>query len=258
VEIARAVPQEEVESLSSLGETLLLFVTCIWIVYEALNRLFFHSAEVEVGVIALAVMLMSIAVDFTRSRALHRAAVKYKSQALEADAIHFSTDLISSAVVIVGILLTMLGFKSFDSIAALGVAAVTVFIGYRLWRKSMNTLMDAAPKGLSEQVATEIMKVAGIHKVERVRVRESGAVTFIEATVFIDKVLPVEQGHRLMDLAEERVRATIPNSDIIVHAEPICLENSSLEDRIRAEAVAYRRSGTCTTSCSPKDQQAGW
>lgn len=229
---------EKVESLSSLGETLLLFITCIWIVYEAVNRLFIHAAEVELGIVALLVMVMSMVVDFSRSRALHRAAVKYKSQALEADAIHFSTDLISSVVVIIGILLTMVGFGSFDSIAALGVAVITVIIGYRLWKRSVHTLLDGAPAGLSEQVVEEIMQVPGIHKVERVRVRESGAVTFIEATVFIDKVLPVEQGHRLTDLAEERVKASIPNSDIIVHAEPICLENASLEDRIRAEAAA--------------------
>lgn len=229
---------EKVESLSSLGETLLLFVTCAWIVYEAVNRLFFHSAEVELGVIALLVMVMSVGVDFTRSRALHRAAVKYKSQALEADAIHFSTDLISSVVVIIGILLTMAGLRSFDSIAALGVAVITVVIGYRLWKRSVHTLLDGAPEGLSERVTEEIMQVPGIHKVERVRVRESGAITFIEATVFIDKVLPVEQGHRLADLAEGRVKASIPNSDIIVHTEPICLESASLEDKIRAEAAA--------------------
>lgn len=229
---------EKIESLSSLGETLLLFITCAWIVYEAVNRLFFESVEVDLGVIALAVMVMSVGVDFTRSRALHQAAVKYKSQALEADAIHFSTDLISSVVVIIGILLTMVGFRSFDSIAALGVAVITVIIGYRLWKRSVHSLLDGAPKGLSERVTEEIMQVPGIHRVERVRVRESGAITFIEATVFIDKVLPVEQGHRLADLAEERIKASIPNSDIIVHTEPICLASASLEDKIRAEASA--------------------
>jgi cation diffusion facilitator family transporter len=227
---------EKIESLSSLGETLLLFITCAWIVYEAINRLL-HGAIVEVTWIAIGVMVMSIIIDFSRSRALHRAAVKYKSQALEADAIHFSTDLISSVVVIVGLLFTIAGVPYVDSIAAIGVAVVTAVIGWRLWKRSMGTLMDRAPEGLSKRVAEEIMSVPGIHKVERVRVRESGAITFIEATIFIDKSLPIEQGHRLMDLAEEKVKAGIPNCDIIVHAEPICLETASLEERIRAEAA---------------------
>ena len=97
---------EKVESLSSLGETALLFITCAWIVYEAISRLL-YGAEVDLGIEAVLVMVLSMVIDYTRSRALMRTAKKYKSQALEADAIHFSTDLISSAVVITGILLTM-------------------------------------------------------------------------------------------------------------------------------------------------------
>lgn len=227
---------EKVESLSSLGETVLLFVTCIWIVYEAINRLWFHDVHVSLGPSALAVMLLSVVVDFTRSRALLRTAKVYKSAALEADGIHFSTDLISSIVVIIGILLTMTGFPDFDSYAALGVAAVTAYIGYRLLKKSLFTLMDGAPTGISDIVKEEIMAVPGIHKVEKVRVRGSGPITFIEATVLIDQFITMEQGHHLTDLAEDRIRAVIPSSDIILHAEPICLEDATLEDRIRAVA----------------------
>ncbi len=227
---------EKVESLSSLGEVVLLFITAAWIVYEAMNRLLFHDAHVSLGWTALAVMLLSVAVDFTRSRALLRAAKICKSQALEADGIHFSTDLISSVVVIIGILLTMGGMNDFDSYAALGVAAVTVFIGLRLFKRSIHTLLDGAPSGMSSLVTQEIMAVPGIHRVERVRVRESGARTFIEATVRINQFLPLEQGHHLTDLAEKRIMAAIPDSDVILHAEPICLEDASLEDRIRAEA----------------------
>jgi cation diffusion facilitator family transporter len=225
---------EKVESLSSLGEVALLFITCGWIVYEAFDRLFFHSVEVNVGIVALLVMALSMIVDFSRSRALMKVARQTKSQALEADALHFSTDLISSLMVIIGILLTMAGFKNFDSIAALGVAVVTAVIGYRLWKKSIHTLMDGAPIGISEKVTEEIMAVPGIHRVDHVRVRESGAITFVEATVYVEQTLPMEQGHRLTDRAEERVKAVIPNSDVIVHAEPLCLENATLEDRIRA------------------------
>ena len=227
---------EKVESLSSLGQTILLFITCIWILYEAINRLVLHDVNVSLGPSALAVMVLSVIVDYTRSRALMRTAKKYKSQALEADAIHFSTDLLSSIVVIIGILFTMSGFSDFDSYAALGVAAVTAYIGYRLLRKSVHTLMDGAPVGISAKVTEEILAVPGIHKVEKVRVRESGPIMFIEATVLIDQFITMEQGHRLTDLAEDRIRAAIPSSDIILHAEPICLEDATLEDRIRAVA----------------------
>ncbi len=227
----------KVENLSALVETLLLLVTCAWIVREALTRLFFAPEAVEVTWWSFRVMAVSMVIDITRSRMLRRMAEKHNSQALEADAIHFSTDLLSSAVVIVGILMTMAGFENFDSIAALGVAAVTAVIGYRLWKRSVHTLMDGAPAGLSDVIAAEIMSVPGIHRVERIRVRESGAITFVEATVLVDQVLPVEQGHRLTEEVGQRIRSAIPNADVVVHAEPICLENASLEDRIRAEGA---------------------
>jgi len=228
---------EKVEALSALAETALLLVTCAWIVYEATSRLFFRPAEVELGIAALLVMVLSIIVDFTRSRALHRAAVKYRSQALEADAAHFSTDLLSSVVVIVGVLFTMAGFQAFDAVAALGVAAITALIAYRLVRRSVHTLMDGAPAGVTEKVVRGAMMVEGIHRVERVRVRESGAVTFVDATVLIDKTLPLEQGHRLTERVEERIRDAVPGADVVVHAEPVCLDNASLEERIREEAA---------------------
>ena len=93
----------KVENLSALFETLLLLATCGWIMYEAINRLFFRSIEVEASIWAFGVMVISIMVDWSRSRVLKRAAKAHRSQALEADALHFSTDIWSSAVVILGL-----------------------------------------------------------------------------------------------------------------------------------------------------------
>jgi cation diffusion facilitator family transporter len=229
---------EKVESLSSLFETALLFVTCGWIVYEAVNRLV-SPVPVDVTYIAIGVMVFSIIVDFTRSRALHKMAKRYKSQALEADAIHFSTDLISSVVVIIGIIFTMNGFKTFDAIAALGVAAITAVIGYRLWKRSIHTLMDGAPEGISELVADEAMRVREIRGVDQVRVRETGPKVYIDCTVFIDKVVPLEQAHRVTDEFTRRIRKRVDNAVIMVNAEPYCVEPTDLVDKIRSEAADF-------------------
>jgi cation diffusion facilitator family transporter len=229
---------EKVESLSSLFETALLFVTCGWIVYEAVHRLI-SPVEVDVTYVAIGVMVFSIIVDFTRSRALHKMAKRYKSQALEADAIHFSTDLLSSVVVIIGILFTMMGFKSFDAISALGVAAITAVIGYRLWKRSIHTLMDGAPDGISELVADEAMRVREIRGVDQVRVRETGPKVYIDCTVFIDKVVPLEQAHRVTDEFTRRIKSRVDNAVIMVNTEPFCVEPTDLVDKIRAEAADF-------------------
>src|SRR5437660_3880767 len=123
----------KVENFSAFIETGLLLLTCVWIIYEAIRRLFYHHVEIEPTLAAFAVMFISMAVDFWRSRALGRIATKYDSQALEADALHFSTDIWSSGVVVLGLLLVMLGRKykidwlrDSDPIAALFVAGVVV------------------------------------------------------------------------------------------------------------------------------------
>lgn len=237
---------EKVESLSSLFETALMFVTCGWIVYEAIDRLI-SPVDVDVTYVAIGVMVLSIMVDFTRSRALHKMAKRYKSQALEADAIHFSTDLISSIVVILGIIVTMaatsgvipIEFRVFDSISALGVAAITAIIGYRLWKRSIHTLMDGAPEGISELVANEAMRIKEIRGVGQVRVRETGPKVYIDCTVFIDKVVPLEQAHRVIDDFTNRIRKRVDNAVIMVNAEPFCVEPTDLVDRIRAEAADF-------------------
>src|SRR3954451_1192736 len=123
----------KVENFSAFIETGLLLLTCIWIIYEAASRLFFHHVDIEPSIAAFVVMFISMAVDFWRSRALGKIAAKYDSQALEADALHFSTDIWSSAVVVLGLLLVLLGGKykvswlaAADPVAALVVAVIVV------------------------------------------------------------------------------------------------------------------------------------
>src|SRR5580692_1019585 len=99
----------KVENFSAFVETGLLLITTAWVIYEAMLRLFFRRVEVEPSVWAFAVMLISMAVDWWRSQALGRIATKYQSQALEADALHFSTDIWSSGVVVLGLALILLG-----------------------------------------------------------------------------------------------------------------------------------------------------
>src|SRR5271168_5566639 len=99
----------KVENFSAFVETGLLLLTCAWVVYEAIVRLFYRHVEVEPSIWAFTVMLVSMAVDWWCSRALGRIATKYESQALEADALHFSTDIWSSGVVVLGLVLILLG-----------------------------------------------------------------------------------------------------------------------------------------------------
>lgn len=216
----------KVENLSALFETLLLLITCIWIIYEAIQRLFFQPVQIEASAWAFAVMLISILVDVTRSRALSRVAQKYNSQALEADALHFSTDIWSSSVVIVGLILVRLAqvleapiLEKADAGAALGVAGIVIYVSVQLGRRAVDALLDAAPRGVRERIV-EAAAVPGVVQVRNVRVRQSGPRTFADLTLAVRPETSVELGHLIADQAEESVAGILPDSDIMVHVEP--------------------------------------
>jgi len=216
----------KIENFSALFETGLLLATCVWIAYEAVKRLLFESVHVEATVWSFAIMFVSIVVDVSRSRALSRAAKKHRSQALEADALHFSTDVWSSSVVIVG-LLAVVASEAFgipwlakaDAVAALGVAGIAVLISLRLGKKSVDDLLDAVPPDLLSQVAAAA-HVDGVREVSQVRVRRSGPDVFADVTLEVDRDLSLEAAHELAERVEEAVRSAVPGSDVVVHTHP--------------------------------------
>jgi cation diffusion facilitator family transporter len=210
----------KIESLSALFETLLLLATCVWIVREAVHRLVSHHAEIEVTFWSFAVMVISILVDASRSRVLSAAATKYHSQALEADALHFQTDIWSSAVVIVGLLAAKFGFAAADAVAALGVSVVVVWVSVQLGRRTIDTLLDSAPAGMEERILAIVESVPGVHNCHHLRFRYSGPVLFIDLHVLVDGRQTLAQAHELTETIESAIQKIAPRADITVHPEP--------------------------------------
>ncbi len=219
----------KIENLSALFETLLLLATCAWIVREAAHRLAAHRVDVEVTWWSFGVMLTSIVIDASRSRVLYRAAKKYNSQALEADALHFQTDIWSSAVVIVGLAAVQaaewwprLGFlRSGDAVAALGVSALVVWVSVQLGRRTIDALLDSAPAGMKERIAAAVEGVPGVRDCHQIRVRSSGPELFIDLHVLVDGNQTLTQAHELTDTIEAKIRDIAPQADVTVHPEPV-------------------------------------
>ncbi len=240
----------KVENLSALFETLLLFVTCIWIIYEAVQRLFFKSVQVEVSPWSFIVMAVSIIVDVTRSRALMKAAKKHGSQALEADALHFSTDVWSSSVVIGGLILVTLGeyltarslvseavtawLHRADALAALGVSIIVIYVSYQLGRRTIDGLLDRAPQGLHEQITREVSKIPGLVGVRKMRIRPSGPITFVDMVLDIPRNASFEQAHQIGIDAKAAVKNLIPRADVMVHMDPIVNNQESTVESVKS------------------------
>ena len=230
------------ENFSAFIETGLLILTAIYIVYEAFSRLFFHSVHIEPSFLAIALLCVALAIDMTRARALNKVAKKHESEALEADALHFSTDVWSTVVVILGVALVWAGsvwnmpwLAYADALAGLVVAGVILWVGSRLGRRTLDALLDAAPQGLQAEIVHAIGQMEGVLRVERVRVRRAGNRHFVDATVSVPRTLSLQQVHDLTDAIEERVGQIVP-ADVVVHTEPRAPQDEHLFESIRAVA----------------------
>jgi cation diffusion facilitator family transporter len=235
----------KVENFSAFVETGLLILTAVYIVYEAFDRLFFRAVHIQPSVTALLVLFCALAIDLTRARALSNVAKKHSSEALEADALHFATDVWSTTVVIAGIALVWAGeawnlpwLVYADALAGLAVAGVILWVGSRLGRRTLDALLDAAPEGLQQEIARAVGRMEGVLDVDRVRVRRAGNRHFVDATVSVARTASLEQVHALSDAIEKRIGEIVP-SDVMVHAEPRAPQGEHLFEAIRA--VAQRR-----------------
>ena len=230
------------ENFSAFVETALLLLTALYIIYEAFDRLFFHSVHIQPSVTAILVLLVALAIDVTRARALKHVAQKYSSEALEADALHFSTDVWSTIVVIAGIGLVWAGetwnlpwLAYADALAGLAVAAIILWVGSQLGKRTLDALLDVAPKGLQQEIAMAVGRMDGVLDVDRVRVRRAGNRHFVDATVSVARTASLEQVHALSDAIEKRIGEIVP-SDVMVHAEPRAPQGEHLFEAIRAVA----------------------
>lgn len=236
----------KVENFSAFIETGLLFITCVWIIYEAIQRMFFHHVEIEPDLAAFGVMFFSMLVDFLRSRALRKIALRYESQALEADALHFSTDIWSSGVVILGLFLVLMGrtydvgiLRDADPVAALIVACIVVYVSWRLARRTIDALLDAAPAGVRNQIIAAISNVEGLLEIDRIRIRRAGNRYFADLSIGLARNVTFQRSEQVADAVTAAVQHVLPNADVTVHSIPRATYTENIFDRVRAVATRH-------------------
>lgn len=232
------------ENLTAFMQMGLLLGIALWIIAEAIRRLFFADVRVEPSAAAYAVLIGSMAIDYWRSRALRRVAQKYDSQALEADALHFRTDIWQVAVVIAGLVLVQLGQRwqipwlaAADPVAALIVAVLIIYVSARLARQTVDALLDAAPPGIRAELADRLASVSGVLDVERVRIRRGGNRYFADVTVGLSRKSTFQKTEQIVSDVTGTVLRVLPRADVLVHtmARPAPTEN--IFDRVKGVAL---------------------
>ena len=239
----------KLESLSAAFEILLMVGSCVWIARQSVLRIVHHEhLELSWSVWPFAVLLLSIAVDYTRSRSLHRVAVEQRSDALEADAVHFGTDIWSSAAVFLGLLGAYVGYKLHvpaleyaDPVAALIVAGIILKVTWGLARQTVDSLLDATPPEVREQIRRDLIRDLeaedGVLSVNRVRVRRSGSNYFVDLTLSLPRKLTFQRSEQITFAATAAVQKMLPGADVVIHTVPTATLGESVFDRIRAVAA---------------------
>jgi len=210
----------KIENIAALSKTLLLFLICTWIIYESIHRLVTGNTHIEINYWSYAVVATSIIIDFSRSRVLMKAAKKHKSQVLEADALHFSTDIWSSSAVLIGLVFANFGFFFVDAVAALLVASTILYVSYKLGKRSVDVLIDKAPVEMVETIENIVRGVPGVLRFHDVKVRNSGADVFIDLCIHVEPTMSVEQEHAISAEVERRICTKIERASVHVHGEP--------------------------------------
>ena len=238
----------KVESLSAAIEAVLMLASCIWILTAAIRRIVFRQHLVlNFSLWPFAVLLLSITVDYTRSRKLQAIARQYKSEALAADAIHFRTDIWASAAVILGLAATYAGqrwhipaLELADPIAAVVVSCIILYVTYQLARTTIDTLTDALPaesRAHTRDLIRDLHAIDGVLSVDRVRTRRSGPAYFADLTLGMPRNLTFQRSEQITLAATAAVQRHLPGADVVVHSIPTASRAESIHDRIRAVAA---------------------
>jgi cation diffusion facilitator family transporter len=226
------------ESVVSLAEIILLFAVAGWVFYEGIERILFKNIQPEITVFSFVIMFVSIGVDFGRSRALYKTARKFGSQALEADALHFKTDMFSSTIVVVGLFLVLLfGIPNADVYAAITVAGMIIYTSLGLGRRTLDVLLDKAPKGVYHQVLETVSGLGGVNRPHDIRIRKMGSETFVDMHIEVPRTFTHDRAHRAATAVEEKVRQVLPNSNVLVHVDATEFASETITDRIRLIAA---------------------
>lgn len=227
------------ESVAALIETGLLFLTTGWIVYEAIKRLIGEQHEVDVTWWSVAIIAASVVIDFGRSRELTRVAEKTSSEALEADALHFSSDMWSSCVVLLGLAAVWLGYPVADAAAALVVSFFVALAGWRLGKRTLATLLDTAPAGATADIRSLVENTSGVLQLKTLRLRPSGPTLFTSVTVEVRRTMPVDDIMKLKDTLTDGIVAKFPTADVTIAANPVALDDETVFQRVML--IASRR-----------------
>jgi len=234
----------KIENLSAFSEAGLMALSCAWIIWEAVQRIFYRTVELHHSLWPVLVLVTSIGVDIWRSRQLRAVAVQTGSPALATDAFHFASDIWATAAVLVGLVAVWVGerfqigaLRYADPLAALVVSLMILRMTVRVGHEAVAALVDEIPAETRRRLVREVERVDGVLAVERARVRRAGAGYFADVTLALPRRFTFEHTGELVEAATAAVQRALPGADVVIHTIPRETKAESIFDRVRAVAA---------------------
>jgi cation diffusion facilitator family transporter len=224
------------EHLAALAEGTILVLASLFIAYRAIADLAGASeSEVDPTWYAFVVVAIVIVIDASRTYVSLRGARRYRSPALQANALHFGGDLVGSSAVLAGLVLARAGYPEGDSAAALFVAVLVLLAAGRLMRRNVDVLMDRVPVEAEHAARRAIEALDPAVQLRRLRMRQAAGRHFADVVIAVSPDAAVGQAHAAADAVEAAVQDVLPESDVVVHVEP--LDEAALRERVHAAAL---------------------
>jgi cation diffusion facilitator family transporter len=229
----------KIEAVAALAETSFLAALSVGVAIRAIARIREGGGAVDVDAFAIGAILISIAVDVARWRALTHVARLTSSHALSADALHYSSDLVSSLLVLIGLVATRAGVAYADALAAIGVAFFIAAASYRLGRSTIDALVDRAPEGLTDAIRALVINTGDVAGIEAIRLRPSGAKIVGDVVVSVSRTLPLERVAAIKAELQILIARRWPEAELTITANPLKLDDETILERVLV--IAARR-----------------
>jgi cation diffusion facilitator family transporter len=216
------------ENISAFLEGLLILVVTFGIFYES-GRRFFEPVTITFVPLALAVVAASAVVNIGVSWFLKRAARRFDSVALEADAAHLRTDVYTSVSAFLGLLgYYFTGHHLFDTVAAVVVGVIIFYIGAKVTHDALHGLLDTRlPEDEEEAVRRIVAQTEPILELREISSRKAGPVRYVDLTLVVCRWESLEEIHRLCDRLEKQIQERFPGARIFIHPEPCLLRRET-------------------------------
>lgn len=209
------------ESLAALAQAMFISGSACFLLLNGVERLF-HPQELSTPEYGIYVSALAVVVTFVLVRFQRYVVQKTGSQAIAADSLHYQSDLLMNVTIMLALGLSWFGIERADALFAIGIGLYVLYSAYKMLRMAIATLMDAK---LPDDEIAEIERICGsveqVQGIHQLKTRMSGPVRFIQLHLELNDHIPLVEAHRISDQVEAKLIAAFPDSEVIIHQDPL-------------------------------------